>query len=240
MKYHEVTLQEAVALQPFNRKSSAAGALIRFEEDIIVQPGQYFQVWRGVDESPLPQIAFAASLPTEKLMLLDRIPGNWNPGESLHLWGPMGKGFSLPEGVHFVSMVVPEGDPVRLLPLMTQALGQNASVSLFLDDPEGSLISAVPVEVEVQPLAALPEALMWADFLVMDISAVNLPQLKAILGLDDNNRRKVCPGQVLIRTSMPCAGVGDCRVCAVETRRGLKMACKDGPVFKLEDIIYVV
>jgi hypothetical protein len=36
---------------------------------------------------------------------------------------------------------------------------------------------------------------------------------------------------------MPCAGLADCGVCAVELRRGWKLACKDGPVFDLRDIL---
>jgi NAD(P)H-flavin reductase len=36
---------------------------------------------------------------------------------------------------------------------------------------------------------------------------------------------------------MPCGGVADCGACAVETRLGWKLACEDGPVFDLIDLL---
>jgi len=47
------------------------------------------------------------------------------------------------------------------------------------------------------------------------------------------------PGQVLVRTAMPCRGLGECSVCSVETTQGWKLACQEGPVFPLEELIYV-
>ena len=43
--------------------------------------------------------------------------------------------------------------------------------------------------------------------------------------------------QVLVLVPMPCGGMGECGVCAVKIQRGWKLACKDGPVFDLEDLI---
>ncbi|WP_420265444.1 dihydroorotate dehydrogenase electron transfer subunit [Candidatus Magnetominusculus dajiuhuensis] len=42
---------------------------------------------------------------------------------------------------------------------------------------------------------------------------------------------------VSLETPMAC-GVGTCLGCAVDTVNGLKMVCKDGPVFNLKDIIW--
>jgi NAD(P)H-flavin reductase len=36
--------------------------------------------------------------------------------------------------------------------------------------------------------------------------------------------------------AMPCSGLADCGVCAVPARRGYKLACKDGPVFDLDEL----
>jgi len=35
---------------------------------------------------------------------------------------------------------------------------------------------------------------------------------------------------------MPCGGLGDCGLCAVDLKRGWKLACKDGPVFDLNEL----
>jgi NAD(P)H-flavin reductase len=41
----------------------------------------------------------------------------------------------------------------------------------------------------------------------------------------------------LVVAPMPCGGLAECGVCAVTTRRGWKLACKDGPVFDLGELI---
>ena len=41
---------------------------------------------------------------------------------------------------------------------------------------------------------------------------------------------------VLLEGPLVC-GVGACGVCAVETRKGMRMLCSDGPVFDLRDMI---
>ncbi|MCX6000707.1 MAG: hypothetical protein NTU41_14300 [Chloroflexi bacterium] len=33
-------------------------------------------------------------------------------------------------------------------------------------------------------------------------------------------------------------GVGACYGCAIETKRGMRRVCLDGPVFELEDIVW--
>jgi hypothetical protein len=43
--------------------------------------------------------------------------------------------------------------------------------------------------------------------------------------------------QALVITPMPCGGIAECGVCAVTARRGWKLACKDGPVFDLTELI---
>ena len=41
--------------------------------------------------------------------------------------------------------------------------------------------------------------------------------------------------QVLLETPMAC-GMGLCYGCAVETRRGVRQVCRDGPRFELRDV----
>lgn len=45
------------------------------------------------------------------------------------------------------------------------------------------------------------------------------------------------PGQVSLEARMAC-GFGVCMCCSLETRRGAKRICKDGPVFDKEDLIW--
>jgi dihydroorotate dehydrogenase electron transfer subunit len=45
------------------------------------------------------------------------------------------------------------------------------------------------------------------------------------------------PVQVLLEQVLGC-GIGACYGCRIETKKGPKLVCKDGPVFELSDIIW--
>lgn len=58
-----------------------------------------------------------------------------------------------------------------------------------------------------------------------------MPMLRALsLGLD-------IPGELSIESRMGC-GFGACMCCSVETAGGAKRICKDGPVFRKEELIW--
>jgi hypothetical protein len=104
-------------------------------------------------------------------------------------------------------------------------------MTLFTDLP----LPAVPSLLEAYPLASLAEALEWPDFMVFDLPFARLPELRQVVGLQDGAGLP-CPAQVLVTTPIPCAQLADCGACAVPTRRGWKLACKDGPVFSLNQL----
>ena len=43
--------------------------------------------------------------------------------------------------------------------------------------------------------------------------------------------------QVLLHTPVPCGGVAECGVCAVTLRSGWALACREGPVFALSEVL---
>jgi hypothetical protein len=120
--------------------------------------------------------------------------------------------------------------PVCLRGLIRPALRQRASVVVVTSSTGDSL----PDDVEVQPLAAMAEVIEWADYIALDVSRENLSELRELL--QPNQTAAVKDAQALIRTPMPCGGLADCGVCAVNTRSFWQMACKDGPVFDWKEI----
>ena len=58
-----------------------------------------------------------------------------------------------------------------------------------------------------------------------------IPMLKAIY------KDAKAPGQYSLEERMGC-GFGVCRGCSIKTKQGIRRVCKDGPVFKGEDIIW--
>ncbi|OGO64057.1 MAG: hypothetical protein A2Z45_10150 [Chloroflexi bacterium RBG_19FT_COMBO_55_16] len=160
------------------------------------------------------------------------IPASFVPGTALDLRGPLGRGFRLPEEARHLALVAAGDSIARLLPLAAAALLKETAVTLFSDAPLPNL----PSSLEAYPLSALPDLISWADFLAIDLSHERLPGLRQILGLAEHSFPP-CPGQVLILAPMPCGNLAGCGVCAVPTRRGYKLACVDGPVFELKDLM---
>lgn len=164
------------------------------------------------------------------------LPASWAPGTPLGLRGPLGRGFRLPSGLRRLALVAVagvEGDgAARLLPLAVKALEQGAAVTLYT----GTALPDLPFSVEAYPLEMAAEAAAWADFLAVEVSLEELPGLGARLGLTAGGRLGV-PGQALVLAAMPCAGLAGCGVCAVKARRCWKLACQDGPVFDLQDLL---
>jgi hypothetical protein len=202
----------------------------------VPAPGQYLL---ATDETSLLGIPlFKAGPAANGFLAAPPLPASWAPGTPLALRGPLGRGFRLPAGLRRLALVV-AGDGTsgsgvaRLLPLAIQALEENAAVTLFAAAP----LPDLPLSVEAYPLEAAGEAMRWADFLAVEIPLEELPGLGTLLGLGPGERPSI-PGQALIVAAMPCAGLADCGVCAVLTGgRSWKMACKDGPVFDLKDLL---
>ncbi len=155
-------------------------------------------------------------------------PAPWSPGGLLHLHGPLGNGFSMPSNITNLALATMGDSMSRLMPLVSQAVAARMSVALFTD----LRMAALPSAVEVHPLAALKESLAWPDYLALDMPLERLPELRNVLGLPDGLPLP-CPAQVLVTTTMPCAGMAQCGACAVPVRRGWLLACEDGPVFDL-------
>jgi len=202
-------------------------------------PGQYLLASHA-SHSPLPVPIFytdsapqgVAVAPRRHFIASPPIPQSWMPGMDIFLRGPLGHGFKIPASARKVGLIAFDDFPSRLRGLIRPFLSQEAAVVLVSDFASGNL----PDDVEVQPLSALSEIIEWADTLAFDVARENLPGLRERLG----KRNQLSSGneaQILIRTPVPCGGIADCGVCAVTLKSSWKMACKEGPVFDLRDLM---
>lgn len=204
-------------------------ARISCPADLIPAPGRYLLAGDGSD-APLPV----------PLYCTDSAPGGfiaapasdaWTPGMELHLRGPLGRGFAVPPSARSVCLAACDDSFSRLRGLIQPVLKQGANLVVVAD----FLVEDLPDEVEVQPFASLAEILNWAEYAAFDVPREALADLMKKLGTLDQ-ASTLREAEVLIRTPLPCGGVADCGACAVVTKSGWKMACKDGPVFDLLEI----
>jgi dihydroorotate dehydrogenase electron transfer subunit len=83
----------------------------------------------------------------------------------------------------------------------------------------------------------LPDFLDWADQ-VYACGPVDMYKAMAKMSLRaKRSNLKLTKCQVSLEVRMGC-GFGACYGCTINTQKGLKHICRDGPVFELDDIIW--
>ena len=228
MRLHSARVSETRLL------AGQSAAWIACPPTAVPSPGCYVFAWSPEDaDAPLGTPLFAAETSPAGFLAVPPLPRPWEPGTSLQLRGPLGHGFALPAGLRRLALAAVGGTAARLMPLLRAALAGGASLALFTDLP----LPPLSADVEVSPLNTLPEALSWADFLALDVPLVALPRLEGILGAFAGGHPLPCPAQALVLADMPCAGSGECGACSVLVGRKWKLACTDGPVFDLRELL---
>ena len=220
-----------IILERFLEERRAAGR-IACPPDLIPAPGQYLLAHDPASDDSLAVPLFPSGLAPDGFLVAPPLPRHWNPGLTLALRGPLGRGFHLPASSRRVALAALDGSPASLLALLAPALAQEASVVLVCDSPPDELSS----DVEIQPLASLTDIIGWADYLAVSVGGANWPEWKLMLA-----RAKQAAGpreaQGLILAPMPCGGLADCGACALSVASESKWICKDGPVFDLFDLL---
>lgn len=199
-------------------------------ENLIPTPGQYLLA-SDDSHAPISVPVFYTDFSPEGFIAAAPIPDSWIPGREIYLRGPLGRGFRLPSSARRIGLVTLTDSAARLYGLIQPALKQEAAIALVSD----LRIDNLPDEVEVHPLSALAEIIEWADYVALDIARENLPGLREQI-FNGSQANAPIKAEVLVRSPLPCGGMAECGVCAVTVKSGWKMACKDGPVFDLEEL----
>jgi dihydroorotate dehydrogenase electron transfer subunit len=187
------------------------------------RPGQFFMLEAPGRLLPRPMsLCFAP--PGELAFLIDGIgPGTralcaLDPGDSLHVLGPLGNGFDLDVER---PLLVGGGIGIAPLPYLSAALGRPPAVLGFRSDWHAEAAALLPgAEVCVEPRLVtqlIPDG--------MDVLACGPePMLEAL-------RRLAPHAQLAWEAPMAC-GFGACYGCAVEIDGELKRLCVEGPVLR--------
>jgi dihydroorotate dehydrogenase electron transfer subunit len=178
----------------------------------------------------------------------------WTRGHPVDIIGPLGRGYTLPEGTETVIIVAGGLGIASLFGLVESILqsGQRLEVRVYIGArsekdilmrPElegmGALVKVTTedgstgrkgmvthsVESEAPELAERGNTVVYA-----------CGPLKMLATIAKTMHRVSLPCQVSLETRMAC-GMGSCLGCAVRTRdRGYQMVCKEGPVFDAMEI----
>jgi dihydroorotate dehydrogenase electron transfer subunit len=183
-------------------------------------------------------------------------------GERLDILGPLGEGFTIePKSKHL--LLVAGGIGIAPLVFLMQYASSQHQITLIhgastaaqlypfsLAVKKRSKLSPLPKGVQFIPVTEdgsmgqkgratdiLPDFLNWADQ-VYACGPVDMYKAMAKMSLrakQSNLKLRKC--QVSLEVRMGC-GFGACYGCTINTKKGLKHICRDGPVFELDDIIW--
>jgi dihydroorotate dehydrogenase electron transfer subunit len=167
-------------------------------------------------------------------------------GEYVDILGPLGNGFKIHHDSQKLLLIAGGIGIAPLVALAEEGVSAGLSVKLVIGAETASKLypqDFIPGGVDVicitddgssgeRGLATdlLPSLVDWADQ-VFVCGPVPMYRKMSEMGLGDK------PIQILLEQVMGC-GVGACRGCAMVTKKGIKLVCKDGPVFELGEIIW--
>jgi len=168
-------------------------------------------------------------------------------GDLAFCWGPLGHGYTVRAVSQHLLLVAGGIGVAPLVWLADEAVEQGKSVTFVLGGRSAGQIfppALLPREVEVvvttedgslgrRGLAteAFIEHLEWCD----QAFACGPNAMFAAMAGAMRRERARRPVQALLEERMGC-GTGICYGCAVKTRRGMRLVCKDGPRFDLRDL----
>jgi len=171
------------------------------------------------------------------------------PGETVDILGPLGNGYNVTPESKNILMVAGGIGIAPLLFLAQNSINQGKQVTLLVgarSDKQLYPTSLLPPKsrniIVTEDGSAGRRGMVseiFTDFVGQADQVFSCgPQLmyQAILRtMKDQSIEK--PVQVSLETRMGC-GVGACYGCSINTAKGMKMVCRDGPVFDIEDVIW--
>jgi NAD(P)H-flavin reductase len=211
-------------------------AVLHCQKPIHAEPGQYLALVAEELDSPVPLTPFV--LDTDGLSLqVSPIPDDWQPGKVIQVRGSFGHGFHLPPDSSRFVLIGLDAHPNRLLYQLSACHQAGKEILLVCEDFQKlASLPQLPLSVEVLPLSGIPEAVSWAQVIDIDCRLGDFQKLELHKDLL-KHKSKDSLVEVLLSTEMPCLGIAECGVCAVHTRKGYQLACKDGPVFRFEEFL---
>ncbi len=220
------------------------------------QPGQFVMAHCSFEHTD-PMFARAFSyhrIDGDRFALLYNAVGrgsDWlaarRPGEVVRMYGPLGKGFRLPSAPGNILLI---GGGVGVAPMVDtaeRAIAKGHHVVAMMGARSAAHLlppAAWPKEVEYAVVtedgSAGPRGFVtqhlaqYQDWASRIYACGPNAMFQSLADTLRRNGRRQRP-EILMEENMPC-GWGMCYGCAIFTRHGVKLCCKDGPRFNLFDV----
>ena len=190
-------------------------------------PGQFFML--EAPGRPLPRPMSLCQAPAGELsFLLEAVgPGtqalaNTEPGEEIHVFGPLGNGYRLQVEK---ALLVGGGIGVAPFPYLSEQLGRPPAILGFRSDHHAEAATLVPnAEVVVEPTLVTEPLADLVTQCYKVLACGPEPMLGAV--------RELAPDAQLAWEAPMACGYGACYGCSVEIDGVLQRLCVAGPVLE--------
>ncbi|WP_333638583.1 dihydroorotate dehydrogenase electron transfer subunit [Tissierella praeacuta] len=209
-------------------------------------PGQFYMIrgWNGLDPF-LPRPISIADLDNGKIKFLYEVRGRGThiisrlkKGDRLSVLGPLGNGFNL----EVQGKIALLSGGIGIAPMLYLAKNLSGEVTIYSGfRNDAYFLDQIKPYVKNIFIATEDGSNGHKGFVtgLFDPSKYDLvltcgptPMMEVVI--------KMCEGQVPVYVSMEsrmACGIGACLGCTIETIRGMERVCKEGPVFKGEEVV---
>jgi len=242
-----------------NRQVMAGTRLVWLDAPQIAaeaRPGQFIMVRCGGD-TVLPRPLSVHCIEGGSVAVLFMVRGKgteWlakrRKGQSVTLFGPLGNGFTVDRKAETLLLVAGGIGIAPLCLLAERAIEQKKRVVLLHGAATAKQLYPVGrLPAGVECILATEDGTKGRKGLITSVLQEYAPVADQIFAcgplpmyraMSQRGKEMGIEGkrvQVSLEMRMGC-GVGVCYGCTIRTKTGLKQACKDGPVFELEEIVW--
>lgn len=231
-----------------NKNISTGIFKIKLEGNLKGKPGQFYMIkswqeepilWRPISIHDVNDnsIEFLYKLEGKGTKILSQV----KPDEKIEIMGPLGNGFDL-ENINGKIAIVTGGIGIAPMNYLIKSIKNNNvdfyagfRDEVYCTEQLSNLVNNIVLVTEDGSVGEKGYITEYFNPEGYDLVLCCGPEImmdKVILMC----REKKVPLYVSMEKRMAC-GIGACLVCTCKTRFGNKRTCKDGPVFKGEDIL---
>ncbi len=173
------------------------------------------------------------------------------PGAEVSVIGPVGHGWHAPEGIEHALLVAGGVGGAPLFLHAKELVGQGIDVEVVLGAQNAQALVVEPEYTKLlgtEPHIATDDGSRGHAGFCTDVVAKRIeekhfdyvaccgpePMMKIVSGI---TLKAGIPTFISLEKRMAC-GIGACLSCIVETKRGRKRSCVDGPVFDASEVIW--
>ena len=213
-----------------------------------MKPGQFFMIKTLDNSFLLPRPISVNDAEKNTVTFLYRIEGkgtaaisSMKKNEDIQLFGPLGNGFDISKLNGKIAVI---GGGIGIAPLLflVKKLGKSADVFLgyrdnvYITDEFKKYAAYTTVVTEDGSFGEKGFVTDYVNYEDYDAVVTCGPEIM-MKKIAEKCREKNVKCYISLERRMAC-GMGACLGCTVETVNGNKRACKDGPVFLCDEIVF--